>query len=299
MLRVNTNIYMGKKKIGFNDLDDAGKFYSEQQSAPESPAEIYQVNGIKIQGNPGSYENAVLRGNPIKSDYLPAGTLYHSMHDADTVSRKNMPGMRMSIIDAPELNQEWGKEALEHTRELFSELPATTRLKVDYFGKDKYDRDLVEIYMPDGEPVSHKLIKAGMVMGTMGKDLQSDALLKKAQDLKMGMFNPIHPLTDGNLRNPYIHRQNAKGSNKQNQQVLVDKKNKAFDAYKNASHPESIYDQFVKAGINPEYEFREQIFRYLGHGDYKGTDKQNTQMLNDIHNGKLTKNTIIDAAYAQ
>jgi endonuclease YncB( thermonuclease family) len=65
--------------------------------------------------------------------------------------------VRLDSVDAPELAQPFGKRAKRFTSE--QAFGRTVRLEAK--GKDKYDRTLAEVFLPDGRSLNRELVSAG------------------------------------------------------------------------------------------------------------------------------------------
>ncbi|HWR98044.1 MAG TPA: thermonuclease family protein [Candidatus Methanoperedens sp.] len=65
--------------------------------------------------------------------------------------------VRLDGVDAPELAQTYGIKAKKCTSELVFGRP----VRLDGKGKDKYDRTLAEVFLPDGRSLNRELVSAG------------------------------------------------------------------------------------------------------------------------------------------
>ena len=83
------------------------------------------------------------------------------VHDGDTItvedSFRNQVKVRLAKIDAPELNQESGRESRKHLCDLIED--ATVR--IERTGKDDYGRILAIVYDSDGYEVNLQMVKDG------------------------------------------------------------------------------------------------------------------------------------------
>jgi len=268
----------------------------------------FKVGNLTVYGSPYAYDDAKTLPAQTGSSYISPSELLNQLSDADTYYSGGI-GNRFALLDAPEKDQEWGDFAIGEAKDILHSIPSGTKLKVVQYGKDKLGkRDLVEVYMPDGETLSHKLLKRGVAMGTRNTDTRSKQILDQAIAGKVGMFNPNHPLTQNFLRTPYVHRQINSGVNfglvpdeidasRGTQKEYVSAKRKAFQGYKDRSYAGSIEDAFMAKGLDPSYSFREKSFRNLGYKDYKGTERQNTVLLNAINRGEISKDQLLDTVY--
>lgn len=65
--------------------------------------------------------------------------------------------VRLDGVDAPELAQAWGNQAKRCT----SGLAFGRRVRLAVHGRDKYDRTLAEVSLPDGRSLNRELVSAG------------------------------------------------------------------------------------------------------------------------------------------
>ena len=72
------------------------------------------------------------------------------VQDGDTLTvkteRNRLHKVRLADIDAPEMGQPFGKSA----RRLATDLALEKTVRVNYTFKDKYDRLIGEVFLPDG-----------------------------------------------------------------------------------------------------------------------------------------------------
>lgn len=90
-----------------------------------------------------------------------------SVYDGDTfqvinAETKEEFKIRLSCIDAPELKQDGGKQSRNYLRKM---LKNNRQVILKSSGRDKYDRNLAEVYLPlkDGDQiaVNQEMVKAG------------------------------------------------------------------------------------------------------------------------------------------
>ena len=83
------------------------------------------------------------------------------VHDGDTITVedtfKNQVKVRLAKIDAPELNQEGGREARRHLCDLIE----GTTVRIERTGKDDYGRILAIVYDRDDYEVNLQMVKDG------------------------------------------------------------------------------------------------------------------------------------------
>ena len=84
------------------------------------------------------------------------------VQDGDTLTvkteRNRLHKVRLADIDAPEMGQPFGKSA----RRLATDLALEKTVRVNYTFKDKYDRLIGEVCLPDGKLLNEEMLKAGL-----------------------------------------------------------------------------------------------------------------------------------------
>jgi endonuclease YncB( thermonuclease family) len=119
--------------------------------------------------------------------------------DGDTInlflfSSGNIVSSRLNGIDCPEKGQPFYEEATKYT----SDLCLYKQVSVIKYGKDKYDRLIVDIILPDGKNLNEEIVRAGFAWWY---HLYSDSLLLKkleneARAARRGLWsqpNPVPP----------------------------------------------------------------------------------------------------------
>jgi endonuclease YncB( thermonuclease family) len=84
-----------------------------------------------------------------------------SIHDGDTLQIRqgeNVTKVRFCGIDAPELAQPLGVES----RDYLCRLLGDGAVRVVTVEKDKYDRTVAELFLPDGRLVNVEMVRSGM-----------------------------------------------------------------------------------------------------------------------------------------
>jgi endonuclease YncB( thermonuclease family) len=84
-----------------------------------------------------------------------------SIHDGDTLrirQGEKVTKVRFCGIDAPELAQPLGVES----RDYLMRLVGDGAVRVVTVEKDKYDRTVAELFLPDGRSVNVEMVRAGM-----------------------------------------------------------------------------------------------------------------------------------------
>lgn len=97
----------------------------------------------------------------LLSSVLMADVLVHKVSDGDTVWVTNDDGskekVRLNKIDAPEMNQPYGKESADRLAKLI----LGKKVKLEGRSKDRYGRTLSEIYLCSTN-INLQLVKEGL-----------------------------------------------------------------------------------------------------------------------------------------
>ena len=121
------------------------------------------------------------------------------VQDGDTLTvkteRNRLHKVRLADIDAPEMGQPFGKSA----RRLATDLALEKTVRVNYTFKDKYDRLIGEVFLPDGILLNEEMLKAGLAWHYRVKHPHSSFLEKleyKAWKKNLGLWvqeTPVPP----------------------------------------------------------------------------------------------------------
>lgn len=122
----------------------------------------------------------------------PGGTVI-SVTDGDTLTVQTENGkvkIRLAGIDAPELNQPWGREARQHLDQLVS----GQRVEIQHLGTDRYQRQLGRLYR-DGQDLRLEMVSQGMAW--VYRKYSHDPELLAAEALAIqagrGLWSQSHP----------------------------------------------------------------------------------------------------------
>jgi len=133
------------------------------------------------------------------------------VHDGDTitVARGGVEEkVRLDGVDCPELSQHYGPRAREFTAGLCLDKPVTVKV----FTKDRYERSVADVSLPDGRSLNQELVKNGLAWwyeqyAKGDKTLQQ--LQEEARGARRGLWaekNPVAPWTyrhgDADARTP-------------------------------------------------------------------------------------------------
>jgi endonuclease YncB( thermonuclease family) len=102
--------------------------------------------------------------------------------------------IRLEGIDCPETHQAFGNKAKQATSDLAFGKTVTFRAK----GKDRYDRTLADIILPDGTNLNRELVRTGFAWWyrKYSNDESLGKLEAEARDAKRGLWvdkNPVPP----------------------------------------------------------------------------------------------------------
>jgi micrococcal nuclease len=94
--------------------------------------------------------------------------------------------VRLDSVDAPELAQAFGIKA----RKCTSELALGRTVRLEGKGKDKYDRTLAEVFLPDGRSLNRELVSAGCAwwFRKYSEDRDLEARERQARSARRGLW---------------------------------------------------------------------------------------------------------------
>jgi endonuclease YncB( thermonuclease family) len=106
--------------------------------------------------------------------------------------------VRLNGIDCPEKGQAFGTRA----KKLTSELAFGGMVTVRPFGKDRYDRLLGEVVLPDGRVLNEELVAAGMAWHDTrySKDATLANLEREARRAGLGVWSDARPVAPWEFR---------------------------------------------------------------------------------------------------
>jgi endonuclease YncB( thermonuclease family) len=113
--------------------------------------------------------------------------------------------VRLDGVDCPELAQAFGKKAKGFT----SALAFGKAVRLVGKGKDRYDRELAEVILPDGRSLNRELVSAGYAWWyrAHSTDRTLESLEQAAREARLGLWADPDPLPPwdfraGNQRRP-------------------------------------------------------------------------------------------------
>jgi len=106
--------------------------------------------------------------------------------------------VRLDGIDCPELAQAFGRKARRFTSE--QAFGKDVRLIVK--GRDKYDRELAEVFLPDGRSLNRELVAAGFAWWYRhySTDRSLEALEQTARAARRGLWADPDPVPPWDFR---------------------------------------------------------------------------------------------------
>ena len=106
--------------------------------------------------------------------------------------------VRLNGVDCPERGQAFGARA----KQLTSELAFGKTVTVRPFGKDRYDRVLGEVVLPDGRVLNEELVAAGMAWHytRYSKDATLARLERRAREARVGVWSDARPVAPWEFR---------------------------------------------------------------------------------------------------
>ncbi len=106
--------------------------------------------------------------------------------------------VRLDGIDCPELAQAFGRKAKSFTSGLV--FGKAVRLVVK--GKDRYDRELAEVFLPDGRSLNRELVAAGLAWWyrNYSTDRSLEALEQTARISRRGLWADSDPVPPWDFR---------------------------------------------------------------------------------------------------
>jgi endonuclease YncB( thermonuclease family) len=121
-----------------------------------------------------------------------------SITDGDTLKvlhAGRIEKIRLSSIDAPEHNQDFGQRAKQFVfRRCYGRM-----VTIQEFGKDRYGRTIGEVIQSDGADLNHALVEAGLAWWYQKyapHDLELSKLERGARNQHLGLWsvpNPVPP----------------------------------------------------------------------------------------------------------
>ena len=106
--------------------------------------------------------------------------------------------VRLDGVDCPELAQAFGRKAKSFTSGLV--FGKAVRLVVK--GKDRYDRELAEVFLPDGRSLNRELVATGLAWWyrNYSSDRSLEALERTARMSRRGLWAESDPVPPWDFR---------------------------------------------------------------------------------------------------
>ena len=143
---------------------------------------------------PPVQHNAPLAAGKARVTKIVDGDTIHALVTSENSSQPVDDKIRLYGINAPELHPRPGQSWSDFTVQPYAQeasdfleklCPPGTELRIDSHGRDRYDRLLAVLILPDGRDVNKLLIEAGLARAYFLKTQKNDALkqdYERAQD---------------------------------------------------------------------------------------------------------------------
>ncbi len=124
-----------------------------------------------------------------------------SVADGDTITvldSAKQYKIRLNGIDCPEKSQAFGRRSKEFTQaKAFSK-----EVRVILLGRDRYQRYLGEVILPDGKSLNKLLLKNGYAWWyrAYSKDSENEIAELEAREKKLGLWQDENPLSPWDFR---------------------------------------------------------------------------------------------------
>ena len=117
--------------------------------------------------------------------------------------------VRLDGIDCPELAQAFGRKAKGFT----SDLAFAKGVRLVGKGKDRYDRELAEVFLPDGRSLNRELVLAGYAWWyrKYSNDRSLETLEQSARKARRGLWADANPVPPWEFRAGNPRRQGGGG----------------------------------------------------------------------------------------
>jgi len=128
-----------------------------------------------------------------------------AVKDGDTIEvlvAKKLYRIRLDGIDCPEMKQPYGAKA----KAFASALVFGKMVNVHIKNKDRYNRHVGIVYLPDGKNLNRELVKAGLAWHykAYSKDKDLASLEQQARKRKLGLWQDKNPIA------PWSYRQSKR-----------------------------------------------------------------------------------------
>ncbi len=138
-------------------------------------------------------QQVLLAGSALAADLTASVTGVIEGDVIRVVHEGRTDKIRLNGIDCPEKGQDYSP----HARQAVSELVLRQDVTLHTFGKDKYDRTIADVFLPDGTNVNQRLVEEGWCWWYRKHapdDAELERLEREARDAKKGLWQDPHPV---------------------------------------------------------------------------------------------------------
>lgn len=170
------------------------------------------------------------------TEHYDETALVKSVHDGDTLRLTDGRKIRLIGIDTPELarNNQPAQPYADQARQVLTEIIKRSQQKIQLlYGidrKDKYQRTLAHLYMPDGQNIQALMIQQGLATAfTTPPNDRFSSCYRQQEQVAIEQKTGIWSLADYQLKNTNELTQNSRGFRRlQGQVIQTHQSNKAF-----------------------------------------------------------------------
>ena len=162
---------------------------ARDRQAPQAAVSPRAEDGAKAAAPPRGQRESEAEGTVVR------------VRDGDSIVVKQGGTdieVRLDGIDCPELAQAYGRAAKGFT----SDLALRRQVRLVAKGKDKYDRVLAEVFLPNGRSLNRELVSAGYAwwFRRYSTDRSLEALEQTARAERRGLWADEHPVPPWDFR---------------------------------------------------------------------------------------------------
>lgn len=172
----------------------------ERHAEDAGRAPAGSVGALAASAAPGADSGARAVLLPPQRQVETEGKVVRVRDGDSIVVRRGGVGVevRLDGIDCPELDQAFGRKAKSFTSGLAFGKPVRLAGK----GKDRYDRDLAEVFLPDGRSLNRELVAAGLAWWyrKYSTDRTLEALEQTARKSRRGLWADLNPVPPWDFR---------------------------------------------------------------------------------------------------
>jgi micrococcal nuclease len=166
---------------------------------------------VSPRENPAREENQHALIGAVDADTFSGKVIAVKDGDSIVVLRdKKQITIRLQDIDCPELGQAFGRQAKKQTSDLCFGKTVTVKAT----GKDKYDRTLAHVVLPNGKELNRELVRAGFAWWyrKYSKDKSLGVLETDAKKNRRGLWADQKPVAPWDWRTARREKTNVRSS---------------------------------------------------------------------------------------